>query len=175
MVDGFVFLIRLGGWSLRFLEGEDVSEKKQRRSWTPEKTEIVLAGLRGDCSVRDVCREHQIFEALYYQWRDRLLEAGWDAPDSRPTHRVVARIHPVEEPGGKPVSVRGAVGAIMHEGSLPQRRPPARLEQTSHHGQHPINVTARGPGRLISPRSCAPPRPGHCQHTNHDQQQRHHR
>jgi transposase-like protein len=29
--------------------------------------------------VRDVCREHQISEALYYQWRDRLLEAGRDA------------------------------------------------------------------------------------------------
>ena len=57
-----------------------MSEKKQRRSWTPEeKTEIVLAGLRGDRSVRDVCREHQISQALYNQWRDRLLEAGRDA------------------------------------------------------------------------------------------------
>ena len=54
-----------------------MSEKKQRRSWTPdEKTEIVLAGLRGDRSVRDVCREHVISETQYYQWRDRLLEAG---------------------------------------------------------------------------------------------------
>jgi len=57
-----------------------MSEKRQRRSWTPEeKTEIVLAGLRGDRSVRDVCREHGISETLYYQWRDRLLEAGKDA------------------------------------------------------------------------------------------------
>lgn len=54
-----------------------MSEKKRRRSWTPdEKTEIVLAGLRGDRSVRDVCREHEISEAQFYQWRDRLLEAG---------------------------------------------------------------------------------------------------
>ena len=44
-----------------------MSEKKQRRSWTPdEKTEIVLAGLRGDRSVRDVCREHVISETQYY-------------------------------------------------------------------------------------------------------------
>lgn len=57
-----------------------MSEKRQRRSWTPEeKTEIVLAGLRGDRSVRDVCREQGISETLYYQWRDRLLEAGKDA------------------------------------------------------------------------------------------------
>jgi transposase len=54
-----------------------MSEKKHRRSWTPdEKAEIVLAGLRGDRSVRDVCREHEISKAQYYQWRDRLLEGG---------------------------------------------------------------------------------------------------
>ena len=57
------------------LEERDMSEKKQRRSWTPdEKAEIVLAGLRGDRSVRDVCREHEVSEAQFYQWRDRLLE-----------------------------------------------------------------------------------------------------
>jgi transposase len=32
-----------------------------------EKAEIVLAGLRGETSVRDVCREHEISETLYYQ------------------------------------------------------------------------------------------------------------
>jgi transposase-like protein len=54
-----------------------VSEKKTRRVFSPQqKSEIVLAGLRGDRSVRDVCREHGIAEALYYHWRDRLLEGG---------------------------------------------------------------------------------------------------
>lgn len=57
-----------------------MSEKRPRRSWTPEqKAEIVLAGLRGDRSVRDVCREHEIAETLYYQWRDRLIEGGKEA------------------------------------------------------------------------------------------------
>jgi transposase len=41
-----------------------------------EKAEIVLAGLRGDRTVRDVCREYEIAETLYYRWRDRLLEGG---------------------------------------------------------------------------------------------------
>jgi transposase len=36
----------------------------------------VLAGRRGDRSVRDVCREHAIAETLYYGWRDKLLESG---------------------------------------------------------------------------------------------------
>jgi transposase-like protein len=55
-----------------------VSEKKRSyRQFTPEqKTEIVLAGIRADRSVRDVCREHEISETLYYDWRDRLLEGG---------------------------------------------------------------------------------------------------
>jgi transposase-like protein len=54
-----------------------MSEKKKYRSFTPEqKAEIVLAGLRGDRTVRDVCREFEIAETLYYQWRDRLLEGG---------------------------------------------------------------------------------------------------
>lgn len=54
-----------------------MSEKKKYRSFTPDqKAEIVLAGLRGDRTVRDVCREHEIAETLYYQWRDRLLEGG---------------------------------------------------------------------------------------------------
>jgi transposase-like protein len=54
-----------------------MSEKRKYRQFTAEqKAEIVLAGLRGDRSVRDVCRAYEIAETLYYQWRDRLLEGG---------------------------------------------------------------------------------------------------
>ena len=54
-----------------------MSEKRKYRTFTPEqKAEIVLAGLRGDRTVRDICREYEIAETLYYQWRDRLLEGG---------------------------------------------------------------------------------------------------
>ena len=57
-----------------------MSEKRDRRKWSPErKAEIVLAGLRGERSVRDVCREHEIAETLFYQWRDKLLEGGTEA------------------------------------------------------------------------------------------------
>lgn len=54
-----------------------MSEKRKYRTFTPEqKLEMVLAGLRGDRSVREICREYEISETLYYQWRDRLLEGG---------------------------------------------------------------------------------------------------
>jgi len=52
-------------------------QKKQYRGWTAQrKLASVLAGLRGDRSVKEVCREHQISGTLYYSWRDRLLDGG---------------------------------------------------------------------------------------------------
>ncbi len=54
-----------------------LSEQRKYRTFTAQKKlEIVLAGLRGDRSVREVCREHAISETLFYGWRDQLLEAG---------------------------------------------------------------------------------------------------
>ena len=57
-----------------------MSEQRKYRSWTAQqKIEIVLAGLRGDRTVKEVCREHEIAETLYYSWRDKLLEGGREA------------------------------------------------------------------------------------------------
>ena len=45
-----------------------LSEQRKYRSWTAQqKIEIVLAGLRGDRTVKEVCREHAISETLYYR------------------------------------------------------------------------------------------------------------
>jgi transposase len=57
-----------------------LSERRKYRSWTAkQKVEIVLAGMRGDRSVKEVCREHEISETLYYSWREKLLEGGREA------------------------------------------------------------------------------------------------
>ena len=54
-----------------------LSEQRKYRTFTAQqKIEIVLAGLRGDQSIKEVCREHEIAETLYYNWRDKLLEGG---------------------------------------------------------------------------------------------------
>ncbi len=56
-----------------------MSEQRKYRSWTAQqKLEIVLAGLRGDVSVKELCRQHEIAETLYYSWR-KLLEGGREA------------------------------------------------------------------------------------------------
>ncbi len=87
-----------------------VSEKRKYRQFTPEqKTEIVLAGLRGDRTVREVCRAHQISEALYYDWRDRLLEAGRAAlatsrgksPEAAETRELRRRVSQLERSLGR--------------------------------------------------------------------------
>jgi transposase len=65
----------------RSTEGRSrLSEQRRYRSWTAkQKIEIVLAGLRGDRSVKEFCREHAISETLYYSWREKLLEGGREA------------------------------------------------------------------------------------------------
>src|SRR5438067_8311828 len=61
-------------------EETGLSEQRKYRSWTAQqKIEIVLAGLRGDRSVAEVCREHQISDNRFYAWRDKLLEGGREA------------------------------------------------------------------------------------------------
>jgi transposase-like protein len=54
-----------------------LSDKRTYRKFTAaQKAEVVLAGLRGDRSVREVCRKHGIAKTLYYSWRDKLLEGA---------------------------------------------------------------------------------------------------
>ena len=39
----------------------------------------MLAGLRGDRSVRDVCWEHQVSRRSFASWREKLFEGGREA------------------------------------------------------------------------------------------------
>ncbi len=45
-----------------------------RRKWDPRiKTTVVLQGLKGR-PVADICTEHQISQAQYYQWREQFMK-----------------------------------------------------------------------------------------------------
>lgn len=47
---------------------------------TPDqKIEVLQAGLRGDRTVPDVCREYEVSETDFYRWRDQLLAGGRNA------------------------------------------------------------------------------------------------
>jgi transposase-like protein len=57
-----------------------LSEQRKYRTFTAEKKlEIVLAGLRAEVSVKELCRSHGIAETLYYSWREKLLAGGREA------------------------------------------------------------------------------------------------
>lgn len=45
----------------------------KRRKWDPKtKAIIVVEGLKGK-PIADICIEHQISQAQYYQWRDQVM------------------------------------------------------------------------------------------------------
>ncbi len=56
-----------------------MSDRRRYRKFFPkQKVELVLASFRGDRSIAEICREHDISETLLRRWRDQLVEAGAD-------------------------------------------------------------------------------------------------
>ncbi len=54
-----------------------MSETKRYRKFTAQqKTEIVLASLRGPKTMTELCREHEIADSLLRKWREQFLAAG---------------------------------------------------------------------------------------------------
>ncbi len=54
-----------------------MSETRRYRKFTAQqKLELVTASLRGERSIAELCREHQISESLLRRWRDVALEAA---------------------------------------------------------------------------------------------------
>ncbi len=54
-----------------------MSEKRKYRKFlAQQKTELVLASLRGEKTVAEICRENDISETLLRTWREHFLAAG---------------------------------------------------------------------------------------------------
>ena len=89
----------------RLKEIELATQRNYRKFTAQQKLEIVLAGLRGDRSVKDICREHEIAETLYYSWRDKLLEGGREqlsGKEERQGERELKRrVHELERALGR--------------------------------------------------------------------------
>jgi len=52
-------------------------KRRTRRTYSAEeKIRIVLAGLRGEESIAELCRQEGIHQNLYYRWSREFLEAG---------------------------------------------------------------------------------------------------
>jgi len=50
--------------------------RKYRKFTAQQKTEIVLASLRGPKSIAELCREHELSDSLLCTWREQFLAAG---------------------------------------------------------------------------------------------------
>ena len=49
----------------------------KRKKWkSKEKLEIVLEGLKSQCTVAELCNRYGIQQSMYYKWRDQLLKNG---------------------------------------------------------------------------------------------------
>ena len=55
---------------------KDIRRQTRKRHSTEEKIRVVLAGLRGDDSIAELCRQEGIAQSLYYSWSKEFLEAG---------------------------------------------------------------------------------------------------
>ena len=54
----------------------EIRRKTRRRFSAEEKIRIVLEGLRGEQSIKELCRREGIAANLYYRWSKDFLEAG---------------------------------------------------------------------------------------------------
>jgi transposase len=55
---------------------KEIRRATRRQFSAEEKIRIVLAGLRGEDSIAELCRREGIVQNLYYRWSKEFLEAG---------------------------------------------------------------------------------------------------
>ena len=55
---------------------KDIKRQTRRRFSSEDKIRIVLAGLRGDDSIAELCRQEDIAQSQYYSWSKEFMEAG---------------------------------------------------------------------------------------------------
>ena len=54
----------------------NIKRQTRRKFSAEEKIRIVMAGLRGEESIAELCRHEGIHQNLYYRWSREFLEAG---------------------------------------------------------------------------------------------------
>ena len=55
---------------------KDIRRRTRKHHSAEEKIRVVLAGLRGEESIAELCRREGIATSLYYSWSKEFLEAG---------------------------------------------------------------------------------------------------
>lgn len=55
---------------------KEIRRRTRRKFSSEEKIRIVLEGLRGEESVKEICRKYAIHDNQYYKWNKEFMEAG---------------------------------------------------------------------------------------------------
>lgn len=55
---------------------KEIKRRTRRTFSSEEKIKIVLEGLRGEDSVKEICRKYSIHVNQYYKWSKDFMEAG---------------------------------------------------------------------------------------------------
>jgi transposase len=55
---------------------KEIKRRTRRTFSSEEKIKIVLEGLRGEDSIKEICRKYSIHENQYYKWSKDFIEAG---------------------------------------------------------------------------------------------------
>ncbi len=55
---------------------KNIRRKTRKRYSSEDKIRIVLAGLRGEDTIAELCRQEGIAQSQYYSWSKEFLEAG---------------------------------------------------------------------------------------------------
>jgi transposase len=85
-MEDFWLIVTLEEWTMKPKPGRpetpserlvrDIRRVTRKQYSAEEKIRIVLDGLRGECSIAELCRREGIAESLYYSWSKEFLEAG---------------------------------------------------------------------------------------------------
>jgi transposase-like protein len=101
-----------------------LSDKRKYRKFTSkQKVELVLASFRGDRSVAEICREHDLSETLLRRWRDQMIDAGaerfTDGVDRSVQAEQRRRIAELERALGKKTYELEISGKLLRDYSQP--------------------------------------------------------
>jgi transposase-like protein len=55
---------------------QNIRRKTRRKHSAEEKIRIVMEGIRGEDTIKELCRREGIAESVYYKWSKEFLEAG---------------------------------------------------------------------------------------------------
>jgi transposase-like protein len=64
----------------------------RKKLTTDESLALVLAGLKGDIPIADLCRQYGVSQATYYKLRDRFLQGGKSSLETTPSRQRVKKL-----------------------------------------------------------------------------------